>query len=53
MSAQGKDPQGQAVQTRAVYFAQGTQVFQAAVYGAKLPDEAVEAFFAGLRLSQP
>jgi hypothetical protein len=53
VSAQGQDPQGQPVQTRAAYFAQGTQVFQAAVYGAKLPDEAVEAFFAGLRLSPP
>jgi hypothetical protein len=41
------------VQTRAAYFAQGTRVYQAAVYGAKLPDEAVDTFFAGLRLSPP
>jgi len=53
LSAQGRDPQGQPVQTRAAYFAQGTQVYQAAVYGPKLPDEAVDAFFAGLRLSAP
>ncbi|MDZ7868707.1 MAG: hypothetical protein U5L02_05810 [Rheinheimera sp.] len=53
VSAQGLDPQGQPVQTRGAYFAQGTQVYQAAVYGAKLPEEAVESFFAGLQLSAP
>jgi hypothetical protein len=53
VSAQGQDPQGQPVQNRAAYFAQGTRVYQAAVYGAKLPDEAVDTFFAGLRLSPP
>lgn len=53
VQASGTDPQGQPVQTRAVYFARGTQVFQAAVYGARLPDEALEAFFAGLRLAAP
>ena len=52
-AAKGQDPQGQPVQTRAVYFAQGTQVYQAAVYGAQLPDDAVDPFFAGLRLSAP
>lgn len=53
VQASGTDPQGQPVQTRAVYFARGTQVFQAAVYGVRLPDEALEAFFAGLRLAAP
>ena len=53
VKAQGQDPQGQPVQTRTAYFAQGSRVFQAAVYGAKLPEEAVEPFFAGLRLSAP
>lgn len=53
VSAQGRDPQAQPVQTRAAYFSQGTRVFQAAVYGAKLPDEAVDPFFGGLRLSAP
>ena len=48
-----KDPQGRPVQSRAVYFAKGTQVFQAAVYGPRLPDEALDAFFAGLQLSPP
>jgi len=51
--AQGLDPQGQPVQTRAAYFAHGTQVFQVAVYGVTLPDEAVDALFAGLRLPAP
>ncbi len=51
--AQGQDAQGRAVQTRAVYFAQGTQVFQAAVYGARLPDEALDALFAGLQIQAP
>ena len=50
---QDLDAQGQPVQTRAVYFARGTQVFQAAVYGPKLPDEPLDAFFAGLRLAAP
>ena len=53
VQAQGVDPQGQAVQTRAAYFAQGRVVFQAAVYGAALPEETLETFFAGLRLSAP
>ena len=53
VQAQGTDPQGRAVQTRAAYFAQGTRVFQAAVYGARLPDEPRDAFFAGLQLTAP
>lgn len=53
LQAQGTDPQGQAVQTRAVYFAQGARVFQAAVYGPRLPDEAVDAFLAGLSFAAP
>jgi hypothetical protein len=48
--AEGKDPQGQPVQTRAVYFSRGTLVFQAAIYGARLPEAPVEAFFSGLQL---
>ncbi len=53
LQVRGTDPQGQPVQTRAVYFARGTQVFQAAVYGPKLPDEPLDAFFGGLRLAAP
>ena len=53
VQAQGTDPQGHAVQTRALYFARGTQVFQAAVYGPRLPDEVLDAFFSGLQLAAP
>lgn len=47
--AQGTDPQGQPVQARWAYFARGTQVFQAAVYGAA-SDEVNTTFFDGLKL---
>jgi hypothetical protein len=53
VQARGQNPAGGEVQTRAVYFARGTQVFQAAVYGERLPAEALEAFFGGLRLPAP
>ena len=47
--AQGTDPQGQPVQSRAVYFARGVQVFQAAIYGSA-SDEVSATFFDGLKL---
>jgi hypothetical protein len=53
VQAEGTDPQGQVVRSRAVYFARGTQVFQAAVYGARLNEAALEAFFGGLALPNP
>ena len=53
VQASGQNPAGGAVQTRAVYFARDAQVFQAAVYGERLPPEALEAFFDGLRLAAP
>jgi len=53
VQAQGQDPQGQVVHTRAAYFALGTLVVQAAVYGPSLPDEALEPFFAGLLVLAP
>jgi hypothetical protein len=46
---QGTDPAGQAVQMRAAYFARGSQVFQAAVYGPQLPAEVTTTFFEGLQ----
>jgi hypothetical protein len=49
ITAQGTDPQGQPVQARALYFARGAQVFQAAVYGAA-SDEVNTTFFDGLKL---
>ncbi len=48
--AQGVDHQGQGVHTRALYFARGHQIYQAAVFGPRLPDDAVTPFFEGLRL---
>jgi hypothetical protein len=50
LTVQGTGPQGQAVQMRAAYFARGTQVYQAAVYGPSLPDEVTTAFFEALHL---
>ncbi|AOW11819.1 hypothetical protein LPB72_08945 [Hydrogenophaga crassostreae] len=50
VKAQGSDHLGQPLQTQAVYFAQGGWVYQAAVYGPKLPEQATTAFFDGLNL---
>ncbi|MBW0169136.1 MAG: hypothetical protein KXJ61_02815 [Hydrogenophaga sp.] len=50
LMAQGSDHQGRAVQVRAVHFARGAQVFQAAVYGQGMSDEVTATFFEGLKL---
>jgi hypothetical protein len=50
LGVQGQDHLGQPVQVRAVHFARGTQVYQAAVYGAALRDEVTTPFFEGLQL---
>lgn len=50
LAAQGSNHQGQALQMRAVHFARGTQVYQAAVYGPAVPDDVASAFFDGLSL---
>lgn len=50
LRATGLDPQGETTQVRAAYFSKGTLVFQAAIYGPALPDEALTPFFEGLRL---
>lgn len=50
LQATGQNLQGNAVQMRAAYFSKGTQVFQAAVYGPTLSEEALTTFFDGLRL---
>lgn len=46
----GKLPDGQAVQERAVFFAHGTQVYQATVLGQRLDTEALDTFFGALRV---
>lgn len=50
LAAQGRNHENRAVQMRAVYFARGSQIYQAAVYGPRLPDAEVSTFFEGLRL---
>jgi propanediol dehydratase small subunit len=50
LRAQGTTPDNRPVQMRAVYFARGSQIYQAAVYGTGLPDAEVITFFDGLRL---
>ena len=50
LTAQGSDHQGREVQVRAVHFARGTRVFQAAVYGPRMSDEVTATFFEGLKL---
>jgi hypothetical protein len=47
-AAQGPDKQ--AVQMHVAMFAHGTRVFQAAVLGQAVPDEAANAFFSSLRV---
>lgn len=50
LMGQGIDHHGQPVQVRAVHFARGTQVYQAAIYGPALRDDVTAAFFDGLKL---
>ncbi|GAA6142811.1 hypothetical protein [Hydrogenophaga sp. 5NK40-0174] len=46
----GKDHQGHDLQAQVAYFSSGQKVYQAAVYGQQLPQEAVEPFFSGIQL---
>lgn len=50
VQASGQGPGGEPVQVQALYFSKGPQVFQAAVYGKRLPSEALTTFFEGLQL---
>ncbi|MEY4978965.1 MAG: hypothetical protein RLZZ352_1235 [Pseudomonadota bacterium] len=50
VQAQGQIPEQPAVHMRAAYFAQGTHVYQAAVYASQLPATEVVTFFESLRL---
>lgn len=50
LMATGTTHDNRPVQMRAVYFARGNQIYQAAVYGHTLPDAEVTAFMDGLRL---
>jgi hypothetical protein len=47
----GRRPDGVAVRQQAVFFTKGLRVYQASVVGTHLSDEAVDTFFAGLKLA--
>ena len=49
VSASGRRADGSKVESQAVYFARGSWVFQAVVYADRVPAEAAETFFSGLR----
>lgn len=48
--AQGQQADGRAVQSQAVYFARGAQLFQAVIYAPSISAEAADTFFGGIRL---
>ena len=47
---EASQPNGTTLQEQAAFFTKGLRVYQATVLGRKVPGEAVETFFAGLRL---
>lgn len=51
LSVGGRRPDGRAVRLEAAFFAKGRRVYQAAIVGSALAEEAVDPFFTGLRLS--
>lgn len=50
LKAQGSNHQGQVLRAQTLYFARGTQVFQAAMYGQDWKEDVADSFFDGLRL---
>jgi len=50
LQASGQDVKGSATTMRAVWFARGTQVYQAAIYGPSIREDASTPFFDGLSL---
>lgn len=49
LTLRGQLPDGRPVEEQVALFAIGTRVYQATCLGARLPPQAVETFFAGLR----
>ena len=47
---EGRRPDGATLQEQAGFFAKGLRVYQATVLGKKVPLDAADAFFGGLRL---
>lgn len=48
--AQGQQADGRRIEGQAVYFARGSQLFQAVIYAPRMPPEAADTFFASLKL---
>ena len=49
VAASGQRADGAKVESRAVYFARGSRVFQAVIYANQIKPEIAETFFSGLR----
>lgn len=49
IQALGQQPDGRSVQGQAVYFARGTQVFQAVIYAPRIEPETADTFFGSLK----
>ncbi|MCM5678522.1 hypothetical protein M8A51_03135 [Schlegelella sp. S2-27] len=50
LEVQGRRPDGSPLVQQVALFTKGTRVYQASVIGTRLPQEAVDSFFTGLRL---
>jgi len=50
VQAQGQQADGKSVQSQAVYFVRGTQLFQAVIYAPKVSAEMADTFFGGIKL---
>lgn len=50
LTADGRGPEGRAIHLEAAFFARGLRVYQAAIVGPPLTNEAVDPFFEGLKL---
>lgn len=48
--AQGQQADGRAVQSQAIYFARGSQLFQAVIYAPRISAEMADTFFESLQL---
>ena len=50
VQAQGQQADGRAVESQAVYFVRGSQLFQAVIYAPKVTAEMADTFFGGIKL---
>lgn len=49
IQSRGQQADGQAVEGQALYFAQGSRLFQAVIYAPRIPAEADDTFFSSIR----